>query len=588
MRPVRLPRSSNCDSLQVTQPIATRIDSAARLVRTSDLTSRQLLVITDLTEATWNESAIGPGVADVVSQTPAVAVTLFDLGEFKRANRSLSTPTLADTTPAPGTPVPISTVLELVAGDDTSSLSVAAELQLYDNDPALPVIRDGKVKLPALRSVDRASVRVAAGGSSNLLLTVPPLEVGTHHGLIRLVGDDPLQLDDQRFFSLRVLPPAPILLVSDDADEARVISLAMSEEFAVERIAYADLPVVRLADYPAIMVIDPPRDVITDDALTEFVSSGGALLVCLGPSAGDSPLEAANTPALVRRWRAAEPGTFLQLMMPSHPLLAPLSEISGGIPWSSFRVQQYWQVDSGQSDAVLIRFAGTDHPALTERVITNEGGKPGRLLTLTTPLPALAEKTRGWNRLFSESEPWPAFLLVRQFAEYLSDRGENQSMTWVGQPRVIPLDASTAGSDDASDVRRLQLFTPGDDTPVPLNVAPNSEQIVFNDVSRSGTYWLRGAGRIAGFSANLPDEATRLNRIDPSELDRIFGLDAYTLAIDRSQIELAESKSQQRVSLHSPVLLLALIVFLLEQVLSNRFYRSRSNSAATSIGASAA
>ena len=43
---------------------------------------------------------------------------------------------------------------------------------------------------------------------------------------------------------------------------------------------------------------------------------------------------------------------------------------------------------------------------------------------------------------------------------------------------------------------------------------------------------------------------------------------------DREGIEFAENKATQRVSLHSPAVLLVLAVFLLEQILGNRFYRS--------------
>ena len=41
-------------------------------------------------------------------------------------------------------------------------------------------------------------------------------------------------------------------------------------EYLVERIAYADLPVVRLADFDAILLLDPPREVIADNDLQQF------------------------------------------------------------------------------------------------------------------------------------------------------------------------------------------------------------------------------------------------------------------------------------------------------------------------------
>jgi hypothetical protein len=75
---------------QVVQPIAARIDAAARLVRTSDLPNRQILLITDLSKSTWEETRSDTTLAGVLSESPKVSFTLFDLGEFDRVNRSLA------------------------------------------------------------------------------------------------------------------------------------------------------------------------------------------------------------------------------------------------------------------------------------------------------------------------------------------------------------------------------------------------------------------------------------------------------------------------------------------------------------------
>jgi hypothetical protein len=63
--------------------------------------------------------------------------------------------------------------------------------------------------------------------------------------------------------------------------------------------------------------------------------------------------------------------------------------------------------------------------------------------------------------------------------------------------------------------------------------------------------------------------------VGEDQLDQIFGPERYNLATDREGIEFAENKATQRVSLHSPAILFALAIFLLEQILGNRFYRNR-------------
>jgi hypothetical protein len=253
------------EPLEVTQPIASRLEAAAQLVRTSDLPNRQILLITDLSRATWRDASEA-ALASLWTNDPEVSLTVFDLGDFDGLNRSLSLPLLADKTPPRDTPLAVTTTLSLASDEAGSSQSVTAELEMYENDPALPVIRDGRIKRPNVRSVDRASVRVAAGGSSQLLLTIPSLPIGTHHGRIRLVGSDAMPLDDTRYFSVQVLPPSQVLLVGDEPDDARVIAEAIvatagmadesNAEFTVDRIGYSDLTVARLSDFDVVVMLN--------------------------------------------------------------------------------------------------------------------------------------------------------------------------------------------------------------------------------------------------------------------------------------------------------------------------------------------
>ncbi len=567
--------------LEVVQPIASRIEAAVNLVRTSDITQRRVLVISDLTAATWDDAVSDSTLSTSIQADPAVELTLFDLGEFSALNRSLAIPHLDDTSPATGVPVKVSSTLS-VSGDAGSTTSATVELELFQNDPALPVVRDGQVVLPDLRSVDRTSVRVDAGASREILLSMAPLELGTHHGRIRLVGDDAISLDDVRYFSLQVLPPSRVLVVASNDAESRIIGDAISVSssqpaesaaaFDVERIGYQDLPRVRMEDFDALVLLDPTPGALADQALLDYVGSGGGLFVCLGPTAGDEAYESALVPSLVRRWRSPDPGSFLEVVNASHPVTEPLSE---NTPWSDFRVQQYWQVKPLASDMVLMRFAGTEHAALIHRTFSQSADQStGRVLLLTTPIPALAKSTRPWNDLFG-TDGWPAWLMTRKSVQYLSGRGATDRMSAVGQPRLLSLEQDLL-SDQQTDPlapQRLQLFRPGGSVPVPLNIPAGTQQLAIDDVSRSGTYWIRGLQTGDGFSANLSKGSLNLDRIEKEQLDLVFGADQYGLATSREEIEFAESAAAQRVSLHSPAMLLALAIFLLEQVLANRFYR---------------
>ena len=600
---------------EVTRPIASRIDAAARLVRSSDLTHRHVLVITDLSDSSWDGSVADAGLGATFAQDPPVMLTVCDLGEFSGMNRSIDVPKISDPTPPRGVPVSLSTTARVTGSPPDTPVSVTAELQLYESDAALPVVRDSVIVRPKLQSVDRTSVQILPDKSAECLLTIPSLETGTHHGLLRLVGDDAMPLDDVRYFTIEVLESSQVLLVGDQEDEAEVIRQTViaspglideaDAEFVVERIGFDDLAVVRLSDFDAMVLLDPPADVLRDESVSQFIRQGGGVLVALGPSAGEGPLAETWTPKPLRRWRAPRPGTFFQ-MSSSHPVTENLVDDT---PWSSFRVHQYWQLEAEPNDLVLARFAGTSHPALIQRVVTDRAApkESGRVLVLATPLPSLAPATAAWNDLFA-TDPWPSWLMTRQCVEYLTRRGSRQTMTTLGQPHVIrwesddavageasgtgptaagPLGSAGGGgggpdSDDRSP-RRVQLFPPGDRSPVPLDIPPGSHSVAVSDVSRSGTYWLRGASPGIGFSANLPQTAVRTDRVSADQLDQWLTPADYRLVSDRAGIELSQDASRTRVSLHSPALLLALLVFLFEQILANRFYRRRSATEQTSV-----
>ncbi len=604
----------------VSQPITSRIAAAISLVQSSDLTARAVIVISDLSESSWQDAIDDASTQQLLETEPVVNLTLVDLGDFAGTNRFVSSLQVSDLTPPAATSVSVSARVGIAGNVNEKSQSITAELEMYDTDPALPVIRDGKIQRPELRSVDRTNVRLSGSGTAEVLLAVPPMQVGTHHGQIRLVGDDSIALDNVRYFSIEVLPSSPVLIVSDSDEEARVLGQSITAplmiddpnaEYRVESIRYQDFAVVRLADFDAVMLLDPPNRALQDPQLAQYIQRGGGVFVALGPAAETTSEASATWPRLVRRWRVPEPGTFLQPLNQSHPLLAPLSNIAGGVPWNQFRIAQYWQVETRTQDKVKLRrlaqFAGTEHAAIVE-VANDDADMPGRVVLMTTPLPALANATRRWNELFSGTDAWPAFLLVRELADYLTERSAGLRDTLVGQPHTINLassDASVAASvgrvemaspptNDADSqttaakpagerlTRRYQLYPPGDTSSIPIDVDVDSQQFTVTNINAPGTYWVRGPGLHTGFSVNIADTATRLARVDSESLLNALGSDHVQLVTDREEIDLRGDQDSQRVSLHSPAMLLALVVFLLEQILGNRFYRKR-DSGRTSI-----
>lgn len=619
------------EPLSLTRPLSERIDAAVRLVRSSDLQRRMVLVITDLTAQSFPDSDWADATTQtLLSQDPPIRLQILDVGTAPAGNRKLSPLVISDVTPPRLTPTAVSTLLQWdgpppgATADGDAGRSVTVEMQLFDTSApqsaSLPIIRDSQTVFPPLRSVDRTTVNLATA-ATRVLLSVPPLEVGTHHGLVRIVGDDELPIDDQRYFTLQVRPSASVLLVAADRESAGVIGgaltapVAIDDEAAEYKIEVAELlPSKRenYANYEAIVLIDPvePSPAVVAD-LEAYLASGGKLISMLGPSLGrgsvgpgasslgTSATDAATSIAsattfpqgTVRRWRIPPPGTFLEIARPNHPAVLSLGDIAGGVPWNLFPINQYWQLQTQTGDTIVMRYAGTDHPALVDRrtnrdsAIANGPENGGIHLILTTPLPALAGQSRGWNDLFAGTDAWPAFLLVREMMQSLIDaqRGtHNLLITDLPSIPVVDLgrvNAPLASADspvDPADRSRLvdqsfQMFPPTG-PPVPLRTSGPIAAI--GNVETPGTYWLRGAGTTTGFSVNLLPNQTDLTRIDPTKLQDWLGAEQYDLVRNRDELREAEGRGAPTRPLYGWILLLMAGAFVLEQVLSNRFYRS--------------
>jgi len=613
----------------LTRPLAERIEAAIRLVRSSDLSRKRVLVISDMTAASFPPSEWeNASLAALLDQDPPLRLQILDVGSPPVGNLRLGLPEIADVTPARQTPTAISIRLDaegfdapqdepLPAGSAPAPPTAVVEMRIHATGEAaagLPVIRDSEIVLPPLLGADRTTVEVGPG-ATRVLLSVPPLDIGTHHGSIRILGGDELSIDDERFFTLQVRPAASVLLVAADRESAEWIGSALTaprppdDPLAEYRIEISEWLPTQRDDYrvhDAILLIDPAVPPPTAAAdLRAYLDEGGKLISLLGPSLGAGASDPVNPVAapvgestgssdwldgLVRRWRPAAPGSFFEIDRPNHPAVASLADIAGGVPWSAFRISQYWQLrPSPPRDTVVIRYAGSDHPALIDR--------GGNHLLLTTPMPALVGPARGWNELFTASDAWPAFLLIRQMVQSLIDRDQGSHNLLISDLPRIRLDTTdptendinattvsgqersavgqaarpdpTAGNPAASELS-LQMFPPRG------AVAPlrgRDSWVTVGNVDWPGTYWIRSERSLTGFSVNLPPSQTELRRLDPVRLDDWIGPERYDLSNDRESLRRSEGSDQPTRALYGWWLLVMSGAFAIEQVIANRFYR---------------
>ncbi len=597
------------------EPLVDRIRSAVSLVRSSSLERRTVLLVTDLTAASFVDREFAEaGLMDLLAQEPALQLHLLDIGQPTAFNGSISKVSISDLTPPRLSKTDVAVTLVKPATDSkatesaTSSLpsTIAVELELYETqlDAArgLPVLRDSQVVLPPKRSADRVTVQTDAR-QVDALLTIPPLDVGVHHGRIRLVLDDDFAADNIHYFTLSVNEPKQILLIGADVKERKLLAnaltapLAMTDPLAEFRVDVAEfLPSSEeeLSRYDLLVWIDPalpsPPQMSELDA---FVARGGNLLLLLGPSLANNDIEQNFVKGLQRIWRAPEPGDFLEVIRPSHPAVKSLRDIVGGVPWSAFRVHRYWQIQTTPDDTIIARFAGTGHPALIERTVAPENppvgtGSTGIKLLLATPLPALRGETRKWNGLFAGSDAWPSFLLFRDMVDATVYRDRSSSNLTIGENAIVKfpssddndasaMDPSAANSKAGLSQAKAQLFQPTG-LPQPVTIAPDGKLIVSR-LEQAGTYWLKATTGLTGFSVNHDPAQLPLDRIERNRLENYFGTDHFVYARTLEEIKTAEGHSQPTRPLYPMLLMLMLIAFALEQTIANRFYAVRATAA---------
>ena len=123
-----------------------------------------------------------------------------------------------------------------------------------------------------------------------------------------------------------------------------------------------------------------------------------------------------------------------------------------------------------------------------------------------------------------------------------------------------------------------QLFQPrADKPPTMLNSTANAVKYRFTDYP--GHYRLKGiwsgSPLLRGFSVNLPESSTDLTRAELAELDGVLGVERYQLAKQRDEIQRQQGTARVGQEFYALLMLMMLVVFAVEYLMSNRFYAGR-------------
>lgn len=546
--------------------------SAVSLAGTSDRPRKEVYLFTDLSRGSWPANAAAE-VNALLEQRSDVLVYVIDVGVERPQNLSLGDLKLSGQLLAQSGSLELET--EVVSSGSSAEKTV--ELVIEQPDPTLPVIRDGKVITPKAIRRGSESVKIDSGGSQVVRFAVRSLPAGVHQGQVRIVGDDGLDWDNVRYFTVEVQQAWPILVVAPPGVSTTYLteSLAPREyreneqaRFLCDVLSQDELEGHELAEYRAVCLVDPKP--LTPDAwekLASYVERGGGLAVFLGHNAEPGPFQEPAAMRLIggKLSRQSRGGDDLYLAPRTydHPVTAPFRQIEANVPWNRFPVYYHWNlVDLSPQTWVVIPY-GNGMPALVDHRLGR-----GHVLTLTTPIsdPLRPQGRSTWNELATGEDAWPCFVLVNEMLLNLVGSGEMKLNYFTGETAVLPNDASNLPD-------RYQLFTPLDE---PQDITARDGRVTVRFTDNPGAYRLRGSRSgpvVRGFAVNVPAEASDLTRLEPAELDAMLGKGRYQFARNKDEINRAVGNDRIGSEFYPMLAVLLAAVLGLEQVLANRFYR---------------
>jgi hypothetical protein len=555
------------------RPLAEVVQGAIQLAQQNERPRKEIYVFTDLARGAW-ESPATTALREQLAKHAEVLLYLIDVGVEKPLNYSLGDLTLSSDVLAPGSALEMEVDVRAAGPGGTR----AVEVQLEEPDPTLPILRDGEPVLP--KSVRRGiqEIKLDAGDSERVRFSLRGLAPGVHQGLVRLLGEDGLALDDVRYFAVEVQEAAPVLVVAPAGVSTNYLTEALAPRekrdtgqamFRCDTIDQSRLAATDLSAYRAVALLDPTP--LTPDEWTrlgEYADGGGGVAIFLGHNA--EPLASFQDPAaigvlggkLTRQTRSTG-DLYLAPRSYDHPVMNVLRQIEANVPWNRYPVYYHWNLDELTADARTIIPYGNNKPALVEQ----RRGR-GSVLTLTTPISDSARPAgyATWNRLATGEEAWPCFVLVNEMMLYLVGNSQSRLNLLTGQAAVLP-------NDETIYPDRYQLFTPLDQ---PQEVVARDGRLTIRFTDNPGGYRLRGqrdGPLVRGFAVNFPGGTSDLSRVEPKQLEEWLGEGRFQIARDEEEIDRAVGNDRVGSEFYPLLMSLVAVALGLEYVLANRFYK---------------
>ncbi|MCH2113583.1 MAG: BatA domain-containing protein [Pirellulales bacterium] len=549
------------------RPLEDAVRGAIQLVTDRPDHRQEVFLFSDLSAVDWTKQAL-KSIKEVLDKSPDVRIFVVDVGVTHPRNISLGQLKLRSSILRPGQPLHMDVSVRCIGSDE------AQLVELFLEGSSTEAVKRGQHHVELTASP--AGSNLTTTGQATFELADLPL--GIHQGYVRLAADDPLEVDNTRYFTVDVRPPVRVLLLGENRRDTLFLREALSPSmgglhvvrFECEAKQFSEAVSLALKPYAVVCLCDPPP---LDDklwqALADYTHSGGGTGIFLGHrarmSAFNEPVAEQLLPGKLKI--QSRQATHLRPRSLAHPALSSIKDYAASIPWEIYPVWKYWELGDLATDAyVVMRFAN-NQPAILERPLGR-----GRVVTLTTPVsdPLEPPGRKTWNLLPTGPEPWPFVALSNQIVGYLAQH-DNASFTFSsGETVVLQLATLQPPS--------IYVLVPPDGEPMRRKLPPGENTIRISTTRSLGNYKLTSGGTLTqvnlGFSVNGGEDQSRLERIDPTQLASAFPANRVQLAETLEDIEIYVDVGRSGHELFSWAITLVALVWSTEHLLANRFYRS--------------
>lgn len=523
---------------------------------------REIYVFTDMARTAWREDD-SKQLQSEMTRMPWASAYLIDVGVERPTNVAISGVKLSRQTVSEGSELVVEVALDAVGVE-----SAARTVELYLNSERGPVKKG------------QSTITVDTQAGAKVAFTIPGVKGPLAQGEVRLISSDPLPGDDVRYFTAAVKPVPEILLVSESADDAAYLRLALAPtdleqsgkaRYKCKTVRPLQLESTNLDAYEAVCLINV-RDPSTKawDALSKYVSAGGGLAVFLGDSKMDS--ESYNSQAakaILPVELLAQLGfrgdVFLDLQNLTHPILKKFDELGGVGELTASNVYRHWKTVPVEGATVIAHYTDDrETPALVERPFGQ-----GRTVVLTTSV-----DLGGWSEI---PRSWQFVVLADQMMQYLGRVGEGVYNYSAGEGAVLPLDRRKP-------LTEFLLRTPALEQ-LPGKVAADARFVTIDKTPQAGPYEIEGTETkepfITGFSVNVPAGESDFTRLVDADLEVYFGKDRYRVAKDLGTLQRIVTTGRKGEEMFPFVVAFLIAVFVVEHLAANFFYEADQAGAAT-------